>query len=74
MAKSSKKRGSTKGRQIQLVVSNDTNPAISVEVGTQIEVVGVSLIKPTGQVAPSPMAARLCGGTSTCLALIKIAD
>lgn len=70
MAKA-KKSGSKRGREIKLIVSDSPKPSVALEAGTQVEVVSVSLIKPTGQSA-GPMAARLCGGTSTCIALIKI--
>jgi hypothetical protein len=55
------------------VVSNDSKPSIQLEPGMKLEVVSVSLVSPTLKSA-RPIAARLCGGTSTCLALISTSE
>ena len=55
---------------IRLIESDEQNPRIVAEPGTRIEVVGIELISGETQ-KPRKMAARLCGGTSTCLALVK---
>ena len=59
-----------KNLDISLVVSDDATPRIKAVAGTRIEAQTVSLIDPvTGD--PAKIAARLCGGTNTCLALMK---
>lgn len=55
----------------QLIVSDDQNPAIALKPGMKFEVVTVS-VKEGERLKPSKTAARLCGGTSTCLALIAV--
>jgi hypothetical protein len=54
-----------------LVVSDDQSPSLKLKAGMKFEVHAVTLVdadlKPAG-----PVAARLCGGTSTCLALIEL--
>ncbi|TWU43657.1 hypothetical protein Poly51_62360 [Rubripirellula tenax] len=55
---------------IRLVESDESNPRITAEPGTKIEVIGVELVSGKTQ-KPLKMAARLCGGTSTCLALVR---
>lgn len=52
------------------VVSDEKNPKITVKPGMKLEVVTVSLVDSTLK-KPKKIAARLCGGTSTCLALVE---
>ena len=56
--------------KITLVVSDDPSPRIEVRTGTKIEVVAVDFMESETS-KPAKVAARLCGGTSTCLALIE---
>ena len=61
-----------KGR-INLVVSAEKEPDVSVAPGQELQVVAVMLQGP--DVAKiKKVGARLCGGTTTCLALIDIDD
>lgn len=59
------------GRKLSLVISNEKNPIGSAKPGSVLEVVAVAL---TGgkAVSKKKLGARLCGGTSTCLALMDI--
>jgi len=58
-------------KRVKLMVSDDKKPLGSVKPGQKLEVVAVTL---SGRKAGSlkKMGARLCGGTSTCLALTDI--
>jgi hypothetical protein len=53
-----------------LVVSKSTKPSIRVRPGMALDVVAVSLVEPTLKRAKR-IAARLCGSSSTCVALVK---
>ena len=54
-----------------LIVSDDPQPAIVLAPGKKYQVVSIAVsdskLKPA-----APIAARLCGGTTTCLALVEI--
>ena len=67
-----KKSKSPKAKNVKVVVSDEI-PALTLKPGQRFEVVSVSLVDPTLQKA-KPIAARLCGGTSTCLALVDLSD
>ena len=67
------KPGSASQSKITLIVSDSTNPTISVTAGHRFEVVTVDMHDASTQ-KPAAMAARLCGGTSTCLALMDISE
>jgi len=54
-----------------LIVSDDASPALKLKAGMRFEVHAVTLVDPALKPA-GPVASRLCGGTSTCLALIEI--
>jgi hypothetical protein len=58
-------------RNLNLIVSDTKNPVGTAKPGTKLEVVGVTLAGPKGA-AKRRIAARLCGGTSTCLALVDV--
>lgn len=51
------------------IVSNEKNPSVAVKPGMKLDVVAVTLRDPAMK-SPKKLAARLCGGTNTCLALI----
>ena len=58
-------------KKLKLVVSDDQKPSVKLEKGMRLDVVSVSLVEPT--LKPSrARAARLCGGTDTCLALVEV--
>jgi hypothetical protein len=60
-----------KKETIHLIVSDEENPKIEHKHGANAKVVSVSLVDP--KLAKSHVtAARLCGGTSTCLALHEV--
>lgn len=71
--KSSAKPSSPAQKKITLIVSDSPNPSISVSAGHRFEVVTVDMHDASTQ-KPAAMAARLCGGTSTCLALIDVSE
>lgn len=56
---------------MSLIVSDDKKPNIAVKPGMKLQVVAVSLVDSQMKKA-RPSAARLCGGTSTCVALIDL--
>ncbi len=60
-----------KRETIHLIVSDEENPKIEHKHGAAAKVVSVALVDP--KLAKSHVtAARLCGGTSTCLALHEV--
>jgi hypothetical protein len=65
------KINSTKKPSSYLVVSNTQEPTIKVQGGKKYDVKHVQLIGEAG-LPPSKIGARLCGGTSTCLAIIEV--
>lgn len=56
-----------------LVVTDEKTPKIAVKSGMRFEVRSVTLVG-TDLGKPKALAARLCGGTSTCLALVDLSD
>jgi hypothetical protein len=54
-----------------LIVSDDKNPKVTVKPGMKLQVVTVALVGADLK-KPSKVAARLCGGTTTCLALVEV--
>lgn len=71
MAKQSTTRASKK--KLNFIVSDDQKPSVALKAGMRLDVVSVSLVDPT--LKPSrARAARLCGGTNTCLALMEVGD
>lgn len=61
------------GSKITLIASDNSNPNIPVAPGLQFKVVTVDMYDASTQ-KPAAVAARLCGGTSTCLALIDVSE
>jgi hypothetical protein len=60
-----------KKETIHLIVSDEENPKLEHKHGAPAKVVSVSLVDP--KLAKAHVtAARLCGGTSTCLALHEV--
>jgi len=58
-----------KGRHHKLIVSKDKSPAVPVRRGMKLEVVSVSFVDES--LKGRRIAATLCGGTSTCVALVE---
>ena len=73
MAKKKKAAGGGQRRELRLIVSDSPKPAVQLEAGMKLEVVAVSLVNPALKSA-RPIAARLCGGTSTCVALVRTSE
>lgn len=64
---------SESGPKQTLIVSKEKNPKVALKPGQKLEVVSVSLVGPDLK-KTSKVAARLCGGTSTCIALIDLTE
>ena len=58
---------------MKLIISDEKQPKVTLKPGMKLEVVSVSLAS-TDLKKPKKIAARLCGGTSTCLALIEVGN
>jgi len=71
--KATSKRTARSDSKVRLIVSDESNPAIPLMPGHRFEVATVDVFDAESQ-KPSTGAARLCGGTSTCLALIDISE
>lgn len=69
--KSKKKTTSASGGKMQLIVSDERSPAVLLKAGQKLQVTAVSIVTPEMK-KHGPIAARLCGGTSTCLAIVEI--
>jgi hypothetical protein len=54
-----------------LIESDDKEPTIKVKEGHRFEVCSVSIVDAQMN-ASTKVAARLCGGTNTCLALVEV--
>lgn len=65
-----KKSKSKSGGKHTLITSDQKKPKIALRPGMKLQVVSVRLADPTLK-ATKPIAARLCGGTNTCLALVE---
>lgn len=71
-----KKAGSRKAspkQHLHLIVSDETKPSIQLKPGMKLQVVSVSLVDPALKRSRA-VAARLCGGTNTCVALIETGE
>jgi hypothetical protein len=66
-----KRKSEKASRTVHLIVSDDAEPTVKLKAGMRFEVHATTVrdaeLKPAGKVA-----ARLCGGTSTCLALVEL--
>jgi hypothetical protein len=67
--KSSKKSAP---RALTLIVSGDKKPRVALKAGMRLQVISVALRDPALKAAT--IGGRLCGGTSTCLALVHTGD
>ena len=68
---SSKPSGAGEQPKMHLIESDETEPTIKVKPGMRFEVRATTIVNPELKPAVK-VAARLCGGTSTCLALVEI--
>lgn len=58
---------------LKLISSDDKSPKVGLKAGMKLQVVGVSLVD--SQLKKAKISAsRLCGGTSTCVALVELGD
>lgn len=58
-------------KKVKLIVTNEKQPKISIKPGMRLEVIAIELADTELKKAKG-IAARLCGGTSTCLALVEV--
>jgi hypothetical protein len=58
-------------RSLTLIASDSKNPIGKSRPGTKLQVVSVALAAPASAKRPK-IGARLCGGTSTCIALVEV--
>ena len=58
--------------KVHLIECDDAEPTVTVKPGMRFEVSSTAVVNPAMQPAGKKIAARLCGGTSTCLALVEI--
>ena len=72
MAKRKAKAANKKQRakRVHLIVSDSTEPSVKVKPGMKLHVVSVKLVD-SGLKQIKPIAATLCGGTSTCVAMFE---
>lgn len=68
-----KNKTSKSSKAIKFIVSDDQAPRIAVKPGMKFKAEAIELIDPNLKKTKIG-AARLCGGTSTCVALIDIED
>jgi hypothetical protein len=64
-------KGNHPPAKAHLIVSDDAEPAVKLKSGMRFEVYATTVVD-TELKASGKVAARLCGGTSTCLALVEI--
>ena len=57
--------------KVSLIISDDKEPKVKVKDGMKIEVAVVSIVDESFK-EPTKIAARLCGGTNTCMAIIEV--
>jgi hypothetical protein len=71
MTKSTNAGASKPTGKVQLIVSDEERPIVALTAGNKFHVTTVSIVTPELKRA-KPIAARLCGGSNTCLALIEL--
>lgn len=64
------KKTASKTPKLTFIVSDEKSPAVSLKPGMKLDVVSVAMVSPTLK-RPKAIGARLCGGSSTCLALVE---
>lgn len=65
------KKATGSKKSLKLIAAEDKNPKVELKPGMRLDVVSVSLLDPTLKKSRAK-AARLCGGTDTCLALVEL--
>jgi hypothetical protein len=60
-------------RKITLISSDNKKPKIELKPGQKLDVFTISVRSPSIK-GKKKIGARLCGGTSTCLAMIELED
>lgn len=77
MAKSRKRitraQNKSKSPEIKLIASDDKQPMVALKPGMRVEVTNVRIVDPSLIRRPK-IAARLCGGSGTCIALIDLGE
>lgn len=68
-----KRRRTKAPARVKLMVSDEKRPKVQLKPGVKFHVTSVSLVDATLK-RPSRLGARLCGGTSTCIALVDIEE
>ncbi len=58
-------------KKVHLIISDEKSPSVQVKQGMRLDVISVKLVDPSLRKSKAS-AARLCGGTNTCLALIEL--
>jgi len=58
-------------RKLKLILSESKRPKVKLKKGQRLKVVAVTILAPTLK-KPRRRAARLCGGTDTCMAMVEI--
>jgi hypothetical protein len=68
-----KHEGGLTEHAVELIVSREKRPQVEVAAGQKLSVVAVSFRGPVENIAAT-IGATLCGGTSTCIALIHTGE
>ena len=56
----------------KLIVTDEKNPSIAIKPGMKFQVASVSVVGPDLKKQGKAIAARLCGGSGTCVAVIEL--
>jgi hypothetical protein len=67
------KKATGSKKNLKLIAAEDSNPKVELKPGMRLDVVSVTLLDPTLKKSRA-RAARLCGGTDTCLALVELSE
>ncbi len=62
-----------KSAELTLIASNEKRPKVALKAGMRVEVTSVRIVDPDLLRSPK-IAARLCGGSGTCIALIDVGE
>jgi hypothetical protein len=62
-----------KTSKLTLIVSDEKNPSVPLKAGMKLDVISVKLSDPSLK-PPKAIGGRLCGGSGTCLALVRVGD
>jgi len=67
------KKAGRSGRKINLIASDEKQPGVTLKPGMRLDVVSVTLLDSKLKRAAAK-GSRLCGGTSTCVALVELGE